>query len=87
MLIVYTLFNMPVTKSARKKMRQDKKRRLTNLKVINKLKRALKEARKKPTEENLKMAVSIIDQVAKKKIIHKNKAARLKSRLAKKVKK
>jgi len=77
---------MPVTLSARKKMRQDKKRRLVNLKVLKILKNTLAKARKNPTLENIKKASSIIDQAAKKKIIHRNKAARLKSRLAKKVK-
>lgn len=83
LLIVYTLLTMPVTKSAYKKMRQDKKRRIVNLKTLARLKGAITKARKKPTAENLKLAISIIDQAGKKRIIHKNKAARLKSRLVK----
>lgn len=75
---------MPIIASAKKKMRQDKKRRLTNLKTLIALKKILTKARKKPSLENIKAASSIIDQAAKKKIIHKNKAARLKSRLARK---
>lgn len=65
-------------------MRQDKKRHAINLLVLGKLKRILSVARKNPIPKNLKLAASIIDQAAKKRIIHKNKAARLKSRLAKK---
>lgn len=76
---------MPIIKSAKKKMRQDKKRRSVNLKTLTSLKRAIADARKKPSVENLKKASSIIDQATKKGIIHKNKASRLKSRLAKKL--
>lgn len=75
---------MPIIKSAKKKLRQDKKRRVVNLKTIDKFKSALSLARKKPVLANIKAAVSLIDQAVKKKIIHQNKAARLKSRLAKK---
>lgn len=78
---------MPITPSARKKMRQDKKRRLVNLRVLGRFKRILSVTRKNPTSENIQKANSIIDQVAKKEIIHKNKAARLKSRLIKLLKK
>lgn len=75
---------MPITLSAQKKMRQDKKRRLTNLRTITKLKGILVKSRKKPSADNLQAAYSVIDRAAKKKVIHKNKASRLKSRLAKK---
>lgn len=63
-------------------MRQDKRRRIINLKNLNKLKVVLKKAREKPTLENVRTAASVIAQAAKKKIIHGNKADRLKSRLA-----
>lgn len=76
---------MPIIKSAKKKVKQDKTRRIVNLKTIEKYKGALSLARKKPTLANIKKAESLIDQAAKKKIIHKNKAARLISRLTKKM--
>jgi len=76
---------MPIIKSAKKKMRQDRKRRSVNLKTLTSLKKALADARKKPSVDSLKKASSIIDQGVKKGIIHKNKASRLKSRLAKKL--
>lgn len=76
---------MPIIKSAKKKVRQDKTRRIVNLKTIDKYKGALSLARKKPTLANIKKAESLIDQAAKKKIIHKNKASRLISRLTKKM--
>jgi len=78
---------MPIIKSAKKKLKQDKKRRILNLRylksyrvAINKLKTA------KTTEKIAKMvssAYSKIDKAAKKNIIHKNKAARLKATVAK----
>jgi len=74
---------MPIIKSAKKKMRQDKKRRIANLETLAQLKRALTKARKNPLVENIRLASAIIDRAAKKKIIHKNKAARLKARLGK----
>ena len=76
---------MPIIKSAKKKMRQDKKRNSVNLKTLTSLKRAIADVRKNPSVESLKKASSLIDQAAKKNIIHKNKASRLKSRLAKKL--
>ncbi len=65
-------------------MRQDKTRRLTNSQTSSALKKALKKAQKTASAVNLQAAYSAIDRAAKKKIIHQNHAARLKSRLAKK---
>jgi len=74
---------MPVIKSAKKKLRQDKKRTALNNKLENLFKNLVKEAKKSPTEKNIKMATSAVDKAAKKNIIHKNKAARFKSSLSK----
>lgn len=74
---------MPITKSAKKALRRDQRRRKINLKVKTPLKKALKSARKSPTLKSLSKAFSWLDQAVKKNLIHKNKAARLKSRLAK----
>ncbi|MGB9707061.1 MAG: 30S ribosomal protein S20 [Microgenomates group bacterium] len=73
---------MPVTKSAKKALRKDRRRT-----VINKLrkkitKEAIKIFKKSLEEKDFKKAVSLIDRLAKTKVIHKNKAARLKSKLA-----
>lgn len=76
---------MPVIKSARKKLRQDKKRQADNKKLENLLKKTLKEAGKNVSLKNIKEAFSIVDKAAKKNIIHKNKAARIKSALSKKL--
>lgn len=74
---------MPIIKSAKKKLKVDKRRTKTNRVYRNKLKEALKEAREKKTKKSLKLAYTALDQAAKKKVIHKNKAARTKSRLVK----
>lgn len=74
---------MPVTKSAKKAFRRDQRRTIMNKKVKEAIKEALKKARKSPTKKTIALASSALDKAAKKKVIHKNKAARLKSRLAK----
>lgn len=77
---------MPVTKSAKGALRVAQKRRGINLKVISSFKKAVSTVRKSPTVTTLKSAYSALDQAAKKGVIHRQKAARLKSRLAKLVK-
>ncbi|MBU1085327.1 MAG: 30S ribosomal protein S20 [Candidatus Beckwithbacteria bacterium] len=77
---------MPIIKSAVKKLKQDKLRTAVNRVYRNRIKEALKKARAKKTKKSLKTAYSALDRGAKKKVIHKNKAARLKSRLVKLIK-
>lgn len=74
---------MPVIKSAKKKLSQDKKRTIRNAKQETALKDAIKEAKKNPTAKTVQEATSLTDKAAKKFIIHKNKAARIKSGLSK----
>lgn len=74
---------MPVTKSARKKLQQDKKKEVTRAKVQNLLRDLIKKARKAPSVETIKAATKAADKSVKIHIIHKNKAARIKSSLAK----
>ena len=73
---------MPLTKSAKKKLKKDKTRTLENKKTKNLFKSVVKKAQKSKTEKAVRDAIKLIDKVAKKNIIHKNKAARLKSQLA-----
>lgn len=75
---------MPNLQSAKKKLRQDKKRQSRNLLYKKNYKKALKDALGKKAKELLSKAFSLIDKAAKKRIIHRNKAARLKRRLSKK---
>ncbi len=74
---------MPVTKSAKKKLRKDIGRTLTNSKVERELKELIKKAKTEKTEKAVIAAVKATDKAAKNRIIHKNKAARIKSSLSK----
>lgn len=78
---------MPVTKSAKKKLQQDKKREYQNSRIEETLRRLVKKAKKKPTEKGIIDAIKSADKAAKKNVIHKNKAARIKSKLSKLIKK
>ncbi len=72
---------MPITKSAKKALRKDKRRAQVNRKIKDRVKAALKKTRKNPNKKNLREVFSFLDRAAKKKVIHKNRANRLKSRL------
>lgn len=74
---------MPAIKSAKKKLRVDKKRESANKKIKALVNISIKKTQRKPTPKNIQEAFSIIDKEVKKNIIHKNKASRLKSRLSK----
>ncbi|OGK19738.1 30S ribosomal protein S20 [Candidatus Roizmanbacteria bacterium RIFCSPHIGHO2_02_FULL_40_13b] len=80
---------MPIIKSAKKKLRKDKVRTGRNLVAKKKYKIVVKAVKKSvaskgaKTKSLLSKASSLIDKAAKKRVIHKNKAARLKSRVAK----
>ena len=73
---------MPIIKSAQKALRQTKRRTAINKVWKHKLKEALKKARSQKTKEAISYAFKIVDKVAKVRIIHKNKAARIKSKLS-----
>ena len=82
---------MPVTKSAKKALSVSLRRKGENLIDKNAFKRAVKDVRKAVAEGAANVATlfstaqSNLDRAAKSKTIHPNKAARLKSRLAKKM--
>jgi len=84
---------MPHTTSAWKRLRQNEKRRARNRKITKALKLKVRDVRTTLTAstdlskaaDELKIAVQKLDQAANKSYIHKNKAARLKSRLTKKL--
>ena len=77
---------MPITSSATKKMRRDVRKRALNLEKKIALKKAIKTAKADPTVENVKIAQKAIDKSAKLNLMHKNRAARLKSKLSKQTK-
>ena len=85
---------MPQRRAAKKDLRQNKKRRQQNLQVKKNINAAIKKLKKsvdtKDTlvrQKALTEVYKIIDKAATKKIIHRNKAARRKSRLSKLLKK
>ncbi len=73
---------MPVTKQAIKKVRQDRRKTIINLRVKKALKRAILVFRKNPTKDTLTLVYKAADKATKTRIIHKNRAARIKSRLS-----
>jgi small subunit ribosomal protein S20 len=74
---------MPITKSAKKSLRVAQRKAPINLKIKSRFKSAVTAFRKKPTPSGLSEVYRLLDRAAKKQVIHKNKAARLKSRLSK----
>ncbi len=79
---------MPITKSAKKALRQSKKRRARNLQKKRKIKDFLKEVKnlvsQKKTEEAKKLLPQVyrlLDKAAKAGLMKKNTAARKKSRI------
>ena len=72
-------------KSAKKRIRQTAKRRLENRYFAKTTRNAIRDLRamskKSEAQEKLKDVVSMVDKLAKKNIIHKNKASNLKSSL------
>lgn len=73
---------MPNTASAKKRLRQDKKKQLRNVAAKTRIKT---ETKKALGSGEANPAFSVIDRAAAKGIIHKNAAARRKSRLSKKI--
>lgn len=76
---------MPQHKSAIKRLRQNEKRKLHNRTRRSKMRtlkrKVLDSTDKESAEKHLKEAVSLIDRLAGKGVIHKNTAARNKSKL------
>jgi len=84
---------MPNTKSAKKRLKQDNRRRDTNRST----KRAIRTECKKvlaavsagdvaQAEVELRSATKMVDQAAAKQVIHRNASARVKSRLSARIK-
>ena len=72
---------MPILKSSKKALRSARRKAQYNAKRRSALKKALRGA----NDKNINEVNAQIDKAAKKNLIHANKAARLKSRLAKKI--
>lgn len=79
---------MPIKKSAIKALKVSKRQAKENKLVRARFKRAIKNvslADDKKQSEAYKKAQSVVDRAVKLRIIHRNKAARLKSRLARNI--
>lgn len=75
---------MPILKHAIKKLKQDKKRTTRNKALKTKFRSSVKTAQTNKKDAGLLgLAFSAIDKAAKKGVIHKRKADRMKSRLTK----
>ena len=81
---------MANTKSAEKRIRSNERKRQRNQMYRSRVKTLIRKAEEtifsgQPAEEAIRNAMSTLDKAAVKGIIHKNNAARRKSRLAKKL--
>ena len=85
-LFDYTHKRMPVTKTAKRALRSSKRKEASNKVLVSRLEIALRKAKVSPTLKNVSAAISLIDIAAKNNIFHKNKAARIKSRISKLIK-
>lgn len=74
---------MPVTKTAERALRSSQRKRKVNLSIERNLQIAIKKAKKSKSKESIRKAISLADKAAKKKFIHPNKSARIKSSLSK----
>jgi len=74
---------MPVTKTARRALRSSKKKAVVNKLVASRLETAVRLAKKNPTKDKIIKAISLADRAAKSRLIHKNKANRIKRALTK----
>ena len=81
---------MPNIKSAKKRVLTNNKKGIANKAEVSKMKTSIKNVEKdakhnnkNDIKENLKIAIKNIDKACSKGLIHKNKAAREKSRLTK----
>ena len=74
---------MPVTKTAKRALRGSAQKKEVNDALRTKLDVSMRIARRKPTKASVSTVFSLSDRAVKKHIIHKNKAARLKSAFSK----
>jgi small subunit ribosomal protein S20 len=77
---------MPIIASAKKRVRTARKATVRNSKTKRSLKSAIKLFAKTPSTKSMSSVHSELDRAVKKGVIHKNKAARIKSNAARKAK-
>ena len=74
---------MPVLPHAKKALRASKTKAQYNREVKSVAVTAMKKMTLKPSQENLTATYKAIDKATKRKVFHHNRAARLKSKMAK----
>lgn len=74
---------MPVTKTAKRALRGSKRKAQVNKAILVNLEKAVRNAKKGRVADKIRAAISLADRAVKKRFIHKNKAARIKSTLTK----
>jgi len=73
---------MPITKTAKRALRGSKRKEKVNSLIVSTLEASLRLAKRAGSKKAIIKAISLTDRAAKRKIIHKNKAARIKSTLS-----
>ena len=73
---------MPILKNAKKALRSSKRKAIVNGRVRTGMRTAIAAVTESATKETVSQAFSKIDRAVKQNLIHKNKAARLKSQAA-----
>jgi small subunit ribosomal protein S20 len=76
--VIITMANI---KSNEKSKKQDDKKRLINKSLRSEIKTAIKKANVSKKEEDKNIAIKLIDKAVTSNVFHKNKAARLKSKI------
>ena len=76
---------MPQHKSAKKRVKTSRRSAMRNRRYVTAARRAIKEFRSDggKSPEKMKKVTSLVDKAAARGVYHKNKASRIKSRLAK----
>jgi len=78
---------MPIANSSKKSLRSSLAKKKMNLEWKKKLRDVVRDFLKNLDEKSLSKLYSVLDKMVKRKIVNKNKVARLKSRYNKKMKK
>ena len=74
---------MPVTKTAARALRVSKRKKQVNDRIRRDLEVAVRFAKREMSSDAIKKVIAFADKAAKKKVFHKNKAARIKSSISK----
>jgi small subunit ribosomal protein S20 len=75
--------DLPTHKSAKKRLKQSQEANIRNRSIKSEIKTFVKKVEASLDEKDLKKTISLLDQAARKNVIHKNQASRVKSRLTK----